>query len=486
MSEYKHGVETSRKEAEPQSPAKSPENAVVVIGTAPVNTAEFPAVNVPVLASRRSDAVAAMGMSEEFDHYTILHSIYAQFNKFGAAPIVFINVLDPGNPAHQTGVASRKMPVESKQVVIEETGILLDKLQVSDQDEVLSEGKDYVASFDDSGYVVIAATDAGQMANLSQITVTYSKLNPEGVTEADIIGGVDENGVRTGLELLDEIYPRFGVVPAILIAPGFSKKASVAAALEAKAQLIYGLTNGIAIVDLDSGASGATKKEDVAKQKAKTVVPSRWNVAVWPMVQVDGHQIWQSAQAAALLQATAAKNKGIPSESPDNLEYKIDGLCLEDGSPVRMTMDDVNDYLNRYGICSALKLPEWKFWGSSTAAYPASDKTLDRWIKSVTMLNFMENRFKLDYASSIGRNASVKKINDIVDQFNLFLNSLIPDHLSGAEMVFDIDKNDESAIKENHYKFHTRYADWGSLEFIEHEFEYDAAIQMDALKGGFE
>ena len=45
MSEYLHGIMTSRKEAEPQSPAKSPENAVVVIGTAPVNTAELPAVN---------------------------------------------------------------------------------------------------------------------------------------------------------------------------------------------------------------------------------------------------------------------------------------------------------------------------------------------------------------------------------------------------------------------------------------------------------
>lgn len=486
MSEYLHGIMTSRKEAEPQSPAKSPQNAVLVIGTAPVNTAELPAVNEPVLASKRAEAVAAMGVTEEFDKYTIPHSIYAQFYKFGAAPVVYINVLDPDNPAHQTAVAASELAMESGSAVIEDTGILLDKLQVSDQDTVMTLGEDYVASFNDAGYVVIAATDAGRMAGLAKISVTYSKLKPEGVTEADIIGGVDENGVRTGLELVDEVYPRFGVVPTILIAPGFSRKASVAAALEAKAQLIYGLTNGIALVDLDCGSSGAVKKEDAAEQKSKTVVSSRWNIAVWPMVQVDGYQIWQSAQAAALMQATAVKNSSIPSESPDNLEYFIDGLCLEDGTPVRMTMDDVNDYLNRYGICSALKLPEWKFWGSSTAAYPESKKSIDRWIKSVFMLNYMENTFKLEYASSIGRNASVKKINDIVDQFNLFLNSLIPDHLSGAEMVFDIDENDESAMREGHYKFHTRYADWGPLEFIEHEFEYDATIQMEALKGGLE
>lgn len=486
MSDYKHGIQTSRKAAEPQSPAKSPENAVVVIGTAPINTADVPAVNEPVLASKKSDAVAAMGTTEEFDKYTIPHSIYAHFHKFGAAPVVFINVLDPANPAHQTAVASKELTVESGQAVIEDAGILLEKLQVSDQDTVLTVGADYVASFDENGYVVIAATDTGQMAGLSQITVTYSRLKPEGVTDADIIGGVDEDGVRTGLELLDEIYPRFGVVPTILTAPGFSRKASVAAALEAKAQLIYGLTNGIAIVDLDSGSSGALKKEDVAKQKSKTVVSSRWNVAVWPMVQVDGYRIWQSAQAAALMQMAAVKNGGIPSESPDNLEYMIEGLCLEDGTSVRMTMDDVNDYLNRYGVCSALKLPEWKFWGSNTAAYPASRKAIDRWIKSVTMLNFMENRFKLDYAPSIGRNASAKKINDIVDQFNLFLNSLSPDHLSGAEIVFDIDENDMASMQEGHYKFHTRYADWGPLEFIENEFEYDANIQAEALKGGLE
>lgn len=486
MSEYKHGIHTSRRAAEPESPSKSPENAVVVIGTAPINTAESPAVNEPVLALKKTDATAAMGDTEEFGRYTIPHSVYAQFHKFGAAPVVYINVLDPDNLNHQEGVASKELLVENGQAVIEETGILLDKLQVSDHDTVLAVGEDYVASFDASGYVVIAAVETGRMKNLKQVAVAYSRLKPEGVTETDIIGGVAEDGTRTGLELLDEIYPRFGVIPAILIAPGYSRNPSVAAALEAKAQLVYGLTNAIAIVDLDSGASGAVKKEDVEKQKAKTVVSSRWNLAVWPMVQVDGYRIWQSAQAAALMQKTALKNGGIPSESPDNLAYQIDGLCLEDGTPVRMTMDDVNDYLNRYGICSALKLPEWKFWGSSTAAYPASEKAIDRWIKSVTMLNFMENKFKIDYAPSIGRNAQPKKINDVLDRFNLYMNSLSPDHLAGGEIVFDSDENDSASMQQGHYKFHTRYADWGQMEYIENEFEYDANIQMEALEGGIE
>ena len=278
MSVYKHGIATSRQTAEPATPTQSTESAVFVVGTAPVNLAVSPAVNVPVLAEKKSDAVAALGYSEEFDKYTLLHSIYSHFNKFGAAPVVFVNVLDPGKADHLTALASSDVAVTGGKAILKEKGVLLDKLKVSGSSGELKAGEDYVASFDDDGYVVIAATETGAMKALDSVSVTGSKLNPDGVTAEDIIGGIDETGTRSGLERVDEVYPRLGVVPTILIAPGFSKNPSVAAALEAKAQLIYSITNAIALIDLSSASDGATKKEDVAKEKAKTTVASRWNV----------------------------------------------------------------------------------------------------------------------------------------------------------------------------------------------------------------
>lgn len=486
MSVYKHGIATSRQTAEPATPTQSTESAVFVVGTAPVNLAASPAVNVPVLAEKKSDAVAALGYSEEFDKYTLLHSIYSHFNKFGAAPVVFVNVLDPGKADHLTALASSDVAVTGGKAILKEKGVLLDKLKVSGSSGELKAGEDYVASFDDDGYVVIAATETGAMKALDSVSVTGSKLNPDGVTAEDIIGGIDEAGIRSGLELVDEVYPRLGVVPTILIAPGFSKNPSVAAALEAKAQLIYSITNAIALIDLSSASDGATKKEDVAKEKAKTTVASRWNVPLWPMLKVDDYKIWNSAHAAAFIQNNISNSNGVPSDSPDNHDYMIDGLCLEDGSSVYMTQDDVNDYLNAYGVCSALKLPTWKFWGNNTAAYPASKAPMNRYIKSVMMLNWMENTFKLNYLSAIGRNANVKLIKDIVDRFNQYLNGLIPDHLAGGSIVFDIAENPKEDMMNGRYVFRTRYADWTPMENMENVFEYDADILTSALEGGDE
>ena len=102
MSDYKHGIGTDRQTAEPATPKQNAESAVFVVGTAPINLASSPAVNVPVLAQKKSDAVAALGYCEEFDKYTLLHSVYSSFNKFGTGPVVFVNVLDPKKRDHLT------------------------------------------------------------------------------------------------------------------------------------------------------------------------------------------------------------------------------------------------------------------------------------------------------------------------------------------------------------------------------------------------
>ena len=49
------------------------------------------------------------------------------------------------------------------------------------------------------------------------------------VTADDIIGGIDgQTQIRTGLELVDEVFPRFGLVPGQLLAPRFSGDEAVA------------------------------------------------------------------------------------------------------------------------------------------------------------------------------------------------------------------------------------------------------------------
>jgi len=486
MSEYKHGIASSRKKTPALNPVSCKSMVQCVVGTAPVNTLENPygAVNVPLVITGSDMAKKRLGSTDEIEKYTVMHSIYASFEKHAVTPIVVINVLDPSNPRHIEAVAGEEITVTKGMAAVKDTGILLDKVEITDGSVTYENGVDYVTSFAANGYLLIAVTEDGALNGKDTLRVSYTKINPDGVTEEDIIGGIDRNGIKSGIDLLDEVYPETGVYPGVVVAPVFSRSPVVAAVLEAKVQKMYGMFNGIAFLDLDSTEEGAKNAYMVKETKEKNVPSSRWVVPFWPMVKSDGHILSFSAFAAALLQSATAANKNIPSESIDNLELKIDGVCLADGSQVVMTQDDVNDYLNRNGVVGALRFPQWKAWGNNTAAYPKSEDPIDRWIKGVTMLNYLENKFKSDYLSEIGRNADFKLVNGIVTEYNMTLNSLTPDYIAGAEIIFDKKENPTENIKEGHLRFRTRYADYAPAEYIENEFSYDVSLLEAAFEGG--
>lgn len=488
MRTYKHGIATKSNGTIGITQSKTAYSAQVIVGTLPINILKNPreAVNSIILLEDSEDLENIVGKTNEIEKYTAMQGVYASLEVHKVAPIVVINVLDPDNSQHVQAVVGKEYNVVNKMVIIEDTGVLLDKVVVSENETTYKADDDYVASINSEGYLVVALTNDGAASSLQKLNISYAKLNPDGVTAEDIIGGVDENGVRTGIELIDEVFINTGVIPAIVTAPVFSKKKEVAAALEAKVRLIGSLHNAKAYVDIDSSESdGATNIYNVAKIKEKNVPQSELIDACWPMVNKNGNVLAFSSFAAALAQAVAIANGDIP-DGIDNRELLIDGICTEDGTPVKVTQGDANSYLNANGIITAIRLPEWKAWGNNTAMYPASKDPTKRWSKCVMMLNYLQNRFKTDYLSKVGRNAKVKFIKGIVNEYNASLNALIPDYLAGGEIVFDTAKNPSSSMLEGHYVFSTRYADYTPAEYIENEFVYDAQILADVMEGGNE
>lgn len=215
--------------------------------------------------------------------------------------------------------------------------------------------------------------------------------------------------------------------------------------MKQRVRLIGSLHNAKAYVDIDSSESGAVSVFNVAKVKEKNVPQSELIDACWPMVNKNGNMLAFSSFAAALAQAVAAENGDIP-DGIDNRELLVDGVCTEDGTPVKVIQGDANSYLNANGIITAIRLPEWKAWGNNTAMYPASKDPTKRWSKCVMMLNYLQNRFKTEYLSKVGRNAKVKFIKGIVDEYNASLNALVPDYLAGGEIIFDTAKNPPSSM----------------------------------------
>lgn len=487
-SRYKHSVKTNRKKTKSIQPDACASIIQFVIGTAPVNTLDNPgeAVNKPIILEEKGDVEAYLGFTDEIEKYTIMHSVYASFDKHAVSPIIVVNVLDPSNPAHAEVVAGEEYQVQKRMVTIEDTGVLLNKVVVSDGSTEYQKDTDYVISFNSKGYPVIALTDDGALNEASKINVAYTKLNPDGVGADDIIGGIDKEGIRSGIEVINDVYPETGLVPTIVLAPVFSSDPAVATVLEAKVQNIYGMYNGKAVLDVDCTENGADTLQKINDVRENKVPYSRWCDACWPMVKSDGMVLAFSSFAAALMQSVAINNSDVPSNSIDNYDLLIDGICTADGKIVRITQDDANDYLNAVGLYTSIRIPTWKAWGNNSTAYPKSTDPIDRWSSSVAMLNYLENRFKTECFPNIGRNATQNKIQSIVDSFNMTLNSLTPDHIAGGMIIFDKKKNPISKIIDGKVKFSTKFATYSPMEYIENEFEYDSSILESALSGGGE
>lgn len=481
MNDYKHEIGTARNSDISVETVQSP-RVQVAIGTAPVNLLDNPgsAVNVPFLVKSRNDARQYIGLNTDYS-YTLMQTALASFQKVGVAPVVMINVLDPGNPAHVAAVAGEKFTLTKGSTTIGTEGILLDSIVVSAGDTVGKADKDYMAAFDTDGHVVVAVTAEGIFKGVSEVTIAYTRLNPEGVSAGDIIGGVTEEGTRTGIELLDEVYSRFQVIPDIISAPGYSADPAVAAALETKAELIGDLLNAVAVIDIES--KNTRQPADVKVAKDKLGVFTRWSVLCWPKVLMAGNEIFASAAVAAMLQYVNTVNGGVPT-APDNKEIPIDGVVLDGGQELHMTQKQVNNYLNAVGVLSFSYLGGWKCWGNNTAAYPDNKEPNNRYIKCVMLSNYIENRFKTEYLSLIGADGSYKMVDSIVSNYNADLNALSPNYLAGAYVVFDKSENPLAEIMDGHFRFHTRYADYTPVEYIENTFTWDSKILQAAFEGG--
>lgn len=489
MSIYKHGISTTRKATAMASPVTSDANVTVVIGTAPVNMCQDPygAANKPMVAYTKADAIKKMGWSENFKGYTICQSMYAMFDVFAVAPLVMINVLDPSNEKHVTAVIATAYDVANKKAVVNVEGILLDTIEITTTDGTpLNKDTDYVTSFADDGTVIIGFTDEGAAKAGVSVKVAYTKLKPEGVTYEDIIGGYNvSTKTKKGLEVISDIYPKLGIVPGTIIAPGFSQYPAVNTAMTAKSNLIYSMFSCKVISDIDCSGSGADAIDKIKEWKNSNGYSDRRTFAAWPKVKVNDHEYYFSAQLAALLQKLAADNNGVPSDSCDNKSLKISGLVLEDGSEVNFDMDEANDYCNANGVIAAVNIDGYLAWGNNTSVYPQSTDVIDRWVTSVMMFDYVENHFKRSFFSKISNKADYREIESVVLSENIWLNGLRGrGDIAGGEISFSRADNPVTQILAGKIVFKERIALYPPMEDIENEFEFDPTLLEAALEGG--
>lgn len=470
---YKHGVYTSEQATSLVPMTQTDSGLIVAVGTAPVHLATAPVEsNTPVLCYTYSEAVAALGYSDDFEKYTLCEAMKVHFALFNMAPIVLVNVLDKKKHVSQQ---KKTVAVENGVATVEDP-VLLDTLTaaLTEQGDALTKDKDYTAAFDDDGNVVVTPVSGGKISTgATSLYLSYTMLAPEEVEADDIIGGVNTStGKAEGLELIDEVYPRFGIVPGIIIAPKWSTISSVAAVMKAKEHNICGHFNAISLSDIPT--TEVKTYTQASEWKNKNNYVDKDGFLGWPLLKLGTSKYHLMTQLASLMNYTDSQHDDIPYYSPSNKSLQADGACLADGTEVFLNNAQAA-YLNGQGIITAINfIGGWKAWGNRSTAYPSNTDVKDTFITNRRMFNWVGNTLITTFWSKIDDPTNKRLIETVVDSANIWLNGLTAKGaLLGGRVEYREDENTTTDVMDGKIRFHvyiTPPAPARDIEFIQ---EYD-------------
>lgn len=482
---YKHGVYVSEVPTSILPPVEVNAGIPMIIGTAPVNMTDPTNVNKPKLCYSYEEAVKEFGFvpAEEDTtsglkkfNYSICELIYSAFSLYRVAPIIVVNVLDP--TTHKKNCTTTSVSFDAKTGIakIAETGVLPNTLVLKAGEKTLTKDTDYIVSFDTDGTMILSSlkNQDGDFLCSSETpyTLTASKLDPSAVDADDIIGGVDTSGNKSGLELVDDVFPLFRVVPGTLIAPGFSSSPSMAAVMAAKCTAINTVFKAICAVDVPT--TTVKNYTAVANWKNQNNITDPMQICCWPMIQLDGTVFNLSTQLACLMAQVDSQNDDVPYVSPSNKNLQMTGTCLADGSEVVLG-PNTGAYLNSQGVVCALNfIGGWVAWGNRTAVYPGNTDVKDAFIPNRRMFNWIGNTFIQTFWSKVDFPATPRLINTIIDSANIWMNGLAAmQYILGGRIEFLSSENSITDLMDGNLAFHVYVTPPPPAKDIDFILEFD-------------
>lgn len=480
--EYRHGAYVNEVNSGIASPVRNGAGLHVFFGTAPIHMAAEPekAVNQLIMVNTYEEAVTKLGYLEDFEHYTLCQVVDAYFKRVGVGPIVLCNVLDTAK--HKKENAEKEYTVVDKQATVDVMGVLPDTVVVKNEDTALVKDADYITSFDMEGNLIITLLTTGQAADAKTIKVTSTSIDPEAVTETDIIGGADVvTGKETGLELVRRVYPKCGNFPGLIAAPGWSHKASVAAVMAAKCKEINGVFRCECLVDIDTDI--AKRYTDCENIKTENGLSSEAMIVLWPMALAGGRKYYYSAIYGAMVASLDAENDSVPTVSPSNQLLNIDGAVLKDGTEINLDQMEAN-ILNGQGIVTILNNEGLRSWGNNTAAYPDVTETKDRWINCRRAFSWWGNSFIVTCNRRVDNSANYRLIESIVDAENIRGNSYVQQgKVAGMKMEYHKAENTVNDLLEGKIQVKQYLAPYTPAEYILNILSFDPSLLENALGG---
>mgnify|MGYP004482452631 FL=1 len=292
MSNYLHGAYGQIQAAGTKVAAKA-RNAFVYVGTAPVHLVAGGAdnVNKPVLVSSIAEAKKLFGYSDDFASYTLCEAMKVHLESKGVGPLVLINVLDPETHKSSTGGTKSATPENGRVVLTDAESVYLDSLAVKAGSTAKVPGTDYTVSYNQAKKTVTITEMSSGALGTTELTITWSAVDPSKVEASDVAGSTDGAGLNKGCYAMKSVYQETGYIPSFLLAPGFSGLPTVHAAMQANASKVNGHWDAYIMADIPlvDASSQAVTLANAATWKNTNGYDKDNEKVFFPMAQgVDG------------------------------------------------------------------------------------------------------------------------------------------------------------------------------------------------------
>lgn len=466
---FTHGIIVNERPTSIIPPITANSAIQVVIGAAPININGLSDLAEPQLCYNYDEAVSRVGISRNFNKWPLMQSLAATFEIYNVAPIIFINVAQKSK--HTKSVKSEVCQLQNGQAILANDGVYLDSVKLKVGATALVKGTDYTAAFDTSGNTVIKIIQGEHITEQTEsLTAEYSCIDPSMVSSADILDGIKR--VR-------EIYPRFNLIPGLLLAPGHSHKVEVYNALCASARSINGQFKCMAIADAD--CSTIASYDEVNAWKNKNSFVDNNSIIAYPAVRYGESIFHYSTILAAHMAQIDAEHEDIPYMSPSNHMCKISGLCNAAGGEIILDIEQAT-LLNSQGVVTAINQNGWRVWGNHTAGYPATTDVKDVFIPVRRMFLWWGNTFILTYFQKVDNPMNKRLIESIVDSENIRANGFKARGIvADAQIEFRIEENPVTDLLNGTIRFRQYLTPFTPAQTIINELEFDPNALVKAL-----
>ena len=468
----KHGVYVNEESTAVSTPVEVESGIPFVVGLSPIQSAENPAtVGIPKLCTTFAEFVEAFGWSDDWDTYPLCEFAYSHFKLFGMQPAIFVNLLDPATM--KSAVAAADKDVVSKKVELTVTAIdsaaLVVKAQGGNGNAYVKD-TDYSVYYNADGKMVVELLPDSTHYTEASLNIAYDVVTPASVNAAAVAAGIDK---------VDLCMTVLGVIPDLLVAPGFSHNTTVAAVMAAKADSVNGMFRGKALIDLDT--STVTTYSAAVAAKASNNFTDENEIVCWPMLKLGNYKFHMSTQLAGLL-AAVDDEYGAPYASPSNHNVQCDALILADGTEVILSLDHANN-LNANGIVTVLNfMGGFKCWGNYTACYPANTDVKDYFIPVSRMFDWVANTLIQTFWDQLDTPMTRRMVDSIVDSCNIWLNGLTGSgYILGGRCEMLEAENPMTNLMAGIVKLHIFITPPSPAQEIDFTLEYDVSYLEEAF-----